>query len=220
MGVHFRSPPWTKKATFTPICNVPWRGTSVVLSDGRVNFCCFSDVVIGNVKQDTFEAIWTGPVMQEIRELLSKGIIPDACSKPSCPIFRGDQRTHLWEKMRGSYYSEDAPVRLELDSLRRSFASTFAEREQNQLVINVQATGVRKPVQLVVGQIAPKGFQFGPNLQAYPRPIGRLEMNEPHGLLRIDSSKFKPNEPLFAALFDVDSNPNIDTNCFWCSVIS
>ncbi len=55
------------------ICELLWT-SAVILADGRVSPCCFDYhgwVILGDVRQDTFAAIWNGPEYQAFRAMVS-----------------------------------------------------------------------------------------------------------------------------------------------------
>src|SRR5215470_8503674 len=98
---------WIDAKSKQPLCDVPWLGTSVVLSNGNVNFCCFSDAIVGNVNEQTFEQIWNGARMRDVRRALSEQRLPAECQSTSCPIFRGDTAHYLIDRMNGNDPARD-----------------------------------------------------------------------------------------------------------------
>ena len=95
------APIWIDVSRPRPLCDVPWLGTSVILSNGNVNFCCFSSAFVGNVNTMPFEAIWDGPIMRSIRAALIDHRLPPECASPSCPFYRGDKLHYLNERVSG-----------------------------------------------------------------------------------------------------------------------
>lgn len=79
---------WADEVAELPLCDIPWYGRSVVLSSGDVQFCCFSDAILGNVNQIPLESLWNGPQMQNIRRELAQGKLPRECQNLSCPVHR------------------------------------------------------------------------------------------------------------------------------------
>lgn len=66
-------------------CNFPWNRIIVSLL-GDVRFCCFSSVILGNLKKNSFEEVWNSEKAIKIRDSMNKGIIPENCKcKVSMP---------------------------------------------------------------------------------------------------------------------------------------
>jgi hypothetical protein len=203
----------------------------VVLSDGNVNFCCFSSAIVGNVNQQPFLEVWNGTIMRRIRQTLSEQRFPPECQSTSCPLYRGDKLSYLVERMAGPHRFEVAgthdphlAVRTGLQgsqlALRRG---TIRPGEADTLTITLRYEGAPLRADLFVGVRFPEGhIQFLPRRESYAVPfIAGLALRE-------DSA---PEPPLFqlafgpwpdpgayrvtVALFEADSNPNLLSNCYW-----
>jgi radical SAM protein with 4Fe4S-binding SPASM domain len=61
------------------VCFQPWK-TFYVKSNGEVKPCCFSQMVMGDLRRETPEEIWNGPRYRKLREALRRGIAPEGCS--------------------------------------------------------------------------------------------------------------------------------------------
>jgi radical SAM protein with 4Fe4S-binding SPASM domain len=61
-----------------PICYEPWSYTYIKY-DGTVMACCFAEeLVMGNLKEESFEAIWNGSRYQELRAIVNQKP-PEVC---------------------------------------------------------------------------------------------------------------------------------------------
>jgi MoaA/NifB/PqqE/SkfB family radical SAM enzyme len=73
---------------FTPAertapCRELWRGTIVVLWDGRVSVCCADSegaAIIGDAREKPLQEIWNGPEMREFRRAHLEGRFPRICA--------------------------------------------------------------------------------------------------------------------------------------------
>lgn len=101
-GMEIR-PAWIETERQRPICDVPWLGLTIVQADGNVNFCCFSNGIVGNVYQTDFEEIWNSREMRLIRLELSEQRLPAVCRSDNCPIFRGDRQHSALYRMEGMH---------------------------------------------------------------------------------------------------------------------
>jgi MoaA/NifB/PqqE/SkfB family radical SAM enzyme len=75
-------PKFTPKARTTP-CRELWRGTAVVLWDGRVSVCCADSegaAVVGNAWERPLQEIWNGPEMREFRRAHLAKRFPRICA--------------------------------------------------------------------------------------------------------------------------------------------
>lgn len=76
--------PRFRDAARTAKCREPWRGTLVVLWDGRVSVCCRDwdgEMVVGDANAERLDAIWNGEKMRSIRRAHVKGAFPALCAK-------------------------------------------------------------------------------------------------------------------------------------------
>lgn len=65
------------------MCYEPWSSASL-LPDGRLGPCCaFYDENIDSIKENSFEDVWNGKYMSEVREGMISGNPPDYCKR--CP---------------------------------------------------------------------------------------------------------------------------------------
>lgn len=66
-------------------CNLPWIGC-LVSADGAVRPCCWLKWGVGNLNEGSFEEIWNGPEMQELRAAVISGRVnPQFCANAGCP---------------------------------------------------------------------------------------------------------------------------------------
>jgi MoaA/NifB/PqqE/SkfB family radical SAM enzyme len=73
-------------------CRELWRGSVVVLWDGRVSICCVDhegSTIIGDARNEPLSAIWNGPRMQEIRRQHSGKKFPSVCEDCSEFVHEG-----------------------------------------------------------------------------------------------------------------------------------
>jgi MoaA/NifB/PqqE/SkfB family radical SAM enzyme len=67
-------------------CRELWRGSMVVLWDGRVTVCCADydgDLVVGDARAERLTEIWDGPRLREIRRKHLQGAFPSICARCS-----------------------------------------------------------------------------------------------------------------------------------------
>ena len=225
-------PTWIEKLPRRPLCDVPWLGRSVILSDGRVNFCCFSDAVVGNVNETPLLEIWRGPKMRAIREALTRQRFPPECQSHSCPLYRGDEHTYLLDRMDGRFrpflsHSDDphAAVRAELAGSRLAFERERAgPGERLVATLTLEFTGHWIAGDLFAAVTMPGGaIRFLPDFCDYPFPLWRyVELAGPRGTVTrpvidrvVDGSIAPGRYELCVALVAPDGNPNVANNCFW-----
>lgn len=75
-------PKFTPKERTAP-CRELWRGTTVVLWDGRVTVCCADSegaAVVGNAWEKPLAEIWNGPEMREFRRAHVERRFPRICA--------------------------------------------------------------------------------------------------------------------------------------------
>ena len=92
-----------------PVCNEPWR-TMYVLRRGIMP-CCYATEPIarwserqGRPLDEFVEAVFNGPVYQEIRAELAAGRLSDYCrNTPSCPILKDMQAKGLVDTRQNVY---------------------------------------------------------------------------------------------------------------------
>jgi hypothetical protein len=223
---------WIQIQPERPLCDVPWLGTSVVLSDGRVNFCCYSNAEVGNVNEEPFEQIWNGPLMQRIRHTLSEQRLPPECQCASCPIYRGDELNYLFDRMEGpnrfkatGTHDPHARIRERLQgSALRINKDEVRIGDSLEVSLELRYQGEPIVVDLFVGVRYPDGeIRFPPEFEGYPVPF-KSSVNFDGERLPLIFSVFDPcvipfhaagEYQICAALFETDSNPNLLSNCYW-----
>lgn len=65
-------------------CRELWRGTLVVMADGRVTVCCVDsegDLAIGHVDESTPSQLYKSKSMKQLRRAHANGCFPDKCQK-------------------------------------------------------------------------------------------------------------------------------------------
>ncbi len=68
---------WRTKDIHAP-CEVPW-ATAAITGDGNVMACCMPGTVIGNLNEQTLDAIWNGPQFAAFRSRVNSPNPPAAC---------------------------------------------------------------------------------------------------------------------------------------------
>jgi radical SAM protein with 4Fe4S-binding SPASM domain len=164
---------WIEEISVRPLCDVPWMGNSMVLSDGRVYFCCFSNAVIGNVNQAPFDEIWNGDRMQAIRYALTQQKLPKECHSMSCPIYRGDQIEGPHSRAKGRADDPHAALR---ERLQGSWVWTkphVAKSSDNiEIGVDFQYDGSQLIADLFLAIRQPDGlYAFMPNQEEYAVPF-------------------------------------------------
>lgn len=221
---------WIEGAPKPPVCDVPWLGTSVVLSDGNVNFCCFSDAVVGSVKTATFDEVWNGPTMRRIRRELSAQRFPQECQSSSCPLYRGDQLSYLLKRMDGPFGMRatgtpdpHAAVRAQLQG---STVTVTADRQSQaqEISVDLRFTGHWIAVDVYLALRSPSGsLSFLPGGEPYALPsVADIHLSEGAPARSIT---IRPEGEawfgapgayeLCTAFFARYSNPNLLSNCYW-----
>lgn len=225
-------PTWIEKLPRRPLCDVPWLGRSVILSDGRVNFCCFSDAVVGNVNETPIAEVWRGPRMRAIREELTRQRFPPECRTNSCPLYRGDEHTYLLDRMDGRHrpflsHSDDphAGTRAELAGSRLAFdRERVGAGEKLQATLTLEYSGHWLAADVFAAVTAPDGsIRFLPDFLDFPFPLRRyVELTRGGGPITvtlvdrvIDRSIAPGRYELCIALVVPDGNPSVASNCFW-----
>jgi hypothetical protein len=222
---------WIAAAPQRPLCDVPWLGTSVVLSDGSVNFCCFSDAVVGNVNTASFEEVWDGKVMRHIRHELSEQRFPHECQSSSCPLYRGDQLHYLLDRMDGpnsfratATHDPHAQLREQLAGSALLVSGGTGGGDPIRASLEFRFQGNRLSADLFVGVRHPDGvIRFLPNSETYAVPmLTGIALSEKESSMQLDllpdgAGRFRAagDYEICAALFERDSNPNLLSNCYW-----
>ncbi len=225
---------WIDAAPRRPLCDVPWLGTSVVLSDGGVNFCCFSSAVVGNVNDKPFEQIWSGTAMQRIRRELTEQRLPHECQSTSCPIYRGDDLHYILGRMEGhnrfkvtGTHDPHLHVRQRLQGSELRVSSDHLQtREVIEVSVDLHCQGAPIVADLFVAIHPPDGVsRFFPNGEEYAVPcLADVKLCEDRTPLRLDALvpgdrlQITGNYQICAALFERGSNPNLLSNCYWSAV--
>lgn len=223
---------WIATEHRPPLCDVPWNGTSVVLSDGSVNFCCFSGAVVGSVKEKPFEQVWNGSIMQDIRQSLSEQRFPSQCQSTRCPIYRGDDQHFILDRMGGqnSFKATGThdPHKQVRERLQRSELQVNHKtvKPGDTLGVNlaIHCTGIPLVADLFIGIRCPDGaMHFLPNFEEYAVPfMSYMELNEDQAPQQIevlaepvDFFQAAGEYQICTSLFESGSNPNLQSNCYW-----
>jgi len=222
---------WIRDQPRRPLCDVPWLGGSLVLSNGDVYFCCFSGTKVGNVNEATFQDIWNGGTMQGIRQSLIEGQLPTECRSGSCPIFRGDDRHYLVERMLSPHMPPQADGSRALDDTIRTTRASLAavqlqlgkggtdQSPRLSLSLDLACSGL--VADLFIAIDGPTGRRrFLPGFDfAVPYAEG-VDCSRTLSLA-LDTSAlgdFLETPGLYrlcAALFEPSGNPNILAYCYW-----
>jgi len=228
-------PTWIERLPRKPLCDVPWLGRSVILSDGDVHFCCFSEAVVGNVNQMPLQEVWRGEKMRRIREALVAQTLPPECRSNACPFFRGDDHHYILDRMHGGrdvlMAGADDPRR----TVRERFGATalasgvtrVAHGERLNIKVEPYFTGGRDlliAVDVFVSVTFPDGtVRFLPEMSDYPLPclsgVGFDGGGRAPAFDLLDTT-IDPSIPtgtfeICAAFFFHDSDPTIPSNCLW-----
>ena len=231
---------WVERMPPRPLCDVPWFGNSIVMSDGTVNFCCHSNGVAGNVNEASFEEIWNGEVMRSIRRELAAQRLPVLCQTPSCPIHRGDTSHFLLDR---SGKASSHPLMIG-PAVRPMVASWFrdsrvAARRRRRLrapVVDLEVEiRYRGPhtlaADLFVG-LAPPGGEvlFLPARRPSPEPL-RFDIPLSPAAAGVDlrlSPSVRASErrgsadsewEICVALFIASANPLAANQCLWSGIV-
>ncbi len=68
-------------------CHYPWTWMTVA-SDGRVMPCCYANKPLGNLNEDSAEAIWNGRLAVQLREFIKRDKIHPICEGAVCKFVR------------------------------------------------------------------------------------------------------------------------------------
>jgi len=201
-----------------------------VLSDGNVNFCCYSSAIAGNVNNNPFIEIWNGPMMNRIRKELISRRFPPECQSTSCPVFRGDkvgQDFAFIEEPHGynitGTYDPHAGVRKGLEGSGLRLNGETSARSSD-MILEFHYRGQPLHADLLVGIEYPDGLiRFLPHLDEYALPfLTGIELREDRSPIRFPLLDRTANGVMPArtyrvssALFEQGSNPNILSNCYW-----
>jgi hypothetical protein len=205
-------------------------GNTVVLASGDVNFCCFSDAVVGNVNRTPLLQIWNNETMRRIRRSLREQVLPLECESTSCPIFRGDQNHVILTRMEGAYREQlsgttdpHAGVRAGFDgsSVRLVREASSGGPPAIELELRYQGSPLRADIYLAVRR-ADRSVRFLPRLEEVPFPyrVGlRLPSDLPFSLrwpeVRDAAAGNSGEFEVCGAVFESGSHPNIPSNCYW-----
>ena len=68
-------------------CIAPW--TTLAIDDnGETRPCCLAKRGIGNIRHAGLDAVWNGPVVQELRWFIKQGLIHPVCRDADCPFVK------------------------------------------------------------------------------------------------------------------------------------
>lgn len=170
---------WLDNLPRRPLCDVPWLGNALVLSDGRVLYCCYSEVAIGNVNEQTFGEIWNGPVIRKIRQGLAQQTIPTECATPSCPVFRGDRDHFLVKPPKPADPVAAAEAEAIKVGLKNARLRIRNDHEAQVMDLELSYTGPSTTVDVYVAvRDATSRLYFLPELDRFPAPC-RLGLSLP-----------------------------------------
>lgn len=221
---------WLADLPARPLCDVPWMGNTVVLANGDVNFCCFSDAVVGNVKETPLRSIWNNETMRRIRRALRDQELPPECRSSSCPIFRGDEHHVILTRMEGAYREQLAGTTDPHAGKRSGFAGSRLSEDPGApsqrrpaFELDLHYEGAPLCVDLYLAIRGEDGaVRFLPRLEEVPTPYRmgvRLPSDSPVKLrwpMEGDASCGRPGTyDVCGAVFESGSHPNIGSNCYW-----
>jgi hypothetical protein len=223
--------PWIPEAGQSPVCDVPWIGTLVVLSDGSVNFCCNSSAIVGNVNHTPFAEIWNGPELQEIRQSLAEQRLPPQCQTSSCPFHRGDPQNSLYDRMEGDYGYRKTSTSHPHAEIYPRFAGSLLRLSDSlhsvgeiSLNLDLQYNGPPLMADLFVSLKSEGGaLRFLPECEEFAVPwAARVSLET--GALQVTLWTGRTinwgvgQHEVCVAWFVADSNPNLLANCYWSQV--
>lgn len=212
-----------------PLCDVPWLGNSLVHADGSLNFCCHSNTTIGNINQERFEVLWNNSQMQRIRQALSAQILPSECQTSSCPIYRGDDKNYITDRMNGPNANQVAGHEYPHEAIRQRLKgsmiklSASGKSQMPSIALELRIEGEPIRADIFVAITAPDGtLAFLPGNEPFPVPFQlQFELREQAQPVEFvvsemrRGSEMKGRYSVCAALFQCRQNPNILSNCYW-----
>ncbi len=221
---------WLADLPKRPLCDVPWMGNTVVLANGDVNFCCFSDAVVGNVKDTPLKEIWNNETMRRIRRGLRDQDLPPECRSSSCPIFRGDENHIILTRMEGAYREQLTGTADPHADIRAGCAGSSLKQSRiapsdggPAFDFDVHYEGAPVCVDLYVAiRGEDRVVRFLPRLEEVPIPyrVGvRLPSDLPVSVRwpmdgGVAGGQFGKYD-VCGAVFESGSHPNIGSNCYW-----
>ena len=221
---------WLQDIPRRPLCDVPWMGNTVVLANGDVNFCCFSDAVVGNVNHTPLKEIWNNETMRRIRRGLRDQMLPPECRSTSCPIFRGDQNHVILTRMDGAYREQLTGTAAPHSKIRVGFARSRLSHFRSESSDGGPAIEfeLRYEGGLVCADLflairgEDRAVRFLPRLEEIPIPyrVGmRLPSDSPFSSRWPEKGDAAPWQPgkydVCLAVFESGSHPNVASNCYW-----
>ncbi len=221
---------WLADLPKRPLCDVPWMGNTVVLANGDVNFCCFSDAVVGNVKHMPLKEIWNNETMRRIRRGLRDQDLPPECRSSSCPIYRGDANHIILTRMDGAYREQQTGTADPHAGIRAGFAGSRVKENRAAsseagpaFELELCYEGAPVCVDLYVAiRARDQVVRFLPRLEEVPIPyrVGvRLPSDMPVSVrwrMDADGASGQPPEyDVCGAAFESGSHPNVGSNCYW-----
>ncbi|HSH38404.1 MAG TPA: SPASM domain-containing protein [Chthoniobacterales bacterium] len=83
---------WRDRDVHAP-CEVPW-ATAAIMGNGDVMACCMPGTTIGNLNQQSLDAIWNGPEFAAFRTRVNSPDPPDSCRNCGMARVRNNRRAY------------------------------------------------------------------------------------------------------------------------------
>jgi hypothetical protein len=68
-------------------CWIPFK-QAIIERDGSVRACCYNPLVLGNLNQQDFEAIWYGKHFNNLRDSIVNEEYSYGCDRLNCPVLK------------------------------------------------------------------------------------------------------------------------------------
>ncbi len=69
-------------------CPLPWEAVRITYN-GDIFMCCWGQIPVGSLRENTLEEIWCSDVMKSIRRDMINGELSSYCSGAPCPFIQG-----------------------------------------------------------------------------------------------------------------------------------
>jgi hypothetical protein len=163
-------------------CTYPW-SWAMITSDGGVRPCCYSWNV-GSLHEATFEEIWNGRAMLEIRHAVTTGHLHSACRHAACFYAvtkrdKGDARLELGDhsyritQLAARMQDDCVVVAGEVENTGSTAWPVFSTTEEPKLKIGARMYGANGAVLAEARSHFPTEFFF-------PGETARFEMRFEH----------------------------------------